>query len=539
MLSRFADTQAVSWRGAEVLTWGRFRADVAASAAAFAGCRRGALVCGDSYRFAVGLFALLAAGARVVVPANLQPGTLAALAGAFDRLVDDDALAPAGADAWHCPVAGVVEFHTSGSTGPAKTVERTLAQLEGEVAALQARFGEAAAGGAAVATVPHRHVYGLAFKLLWPLASGRPFAAATHDLWEGLLSDLPAGAVVVSSPAHLTRLGGLAPLPPDSRPRMVLSAGAPLPPDAALEAWRIFGVPPTEIYGSTETGAVATRRLDEPWRPLPGNRLTVTGTGGLELVSPYVLDGRRVEMADRAEPAEGGGFRLLGRLDRVAKIEGKRIDLAEVEDHLRALDDVDDAAILVLAEDRHVLAAVVRPSAPGWAELGRLGRFHFGRRLRRALAATQEPAGLPRRWRFVERMPVDSMGKRPAALLAALFAEARRLPRVLATRRGCGTAECDLAIDADLMWFHGHFPGTPILPGVVQIDWALHFARACLGLALDTAPVFRVKFKAVIVPGDVVTLALDHDRARGRLSFEFRRGAKICTGGSIALGGGG
>ena len=431
------DDRAVAWRGDSVLTWARFRADVGFAAAGLAarGCRRGALVCRDSYWFAVGLFALLAEGVSAVLPPNAQPGTLGALAGDCDTLVTDIAGLPGamalehGEGEWRTPLAAAacrLEFHTSGSTGRPKRIFRTLAELEGEVAALDRVWGTMVEGAPVVATVPHHHVYGLVFKLLWPLASGRPFACRVHDLWEGLLADSPPDAVVVSSPAHLTRLGGLGPLRPETRPRMLLSAGAPLPAEAAAEAWRVLGVPVDEVYGSTETGALATRRREEaasPWIPLPGNRIGRTGDGRLVVRSPYVADGNAVELADRVEIGADGGFHLLGRADRVAKIEGKRIGLDEVERALGALPQVADAAVIVLAGERDVLAAVVAPTPLGRAELAHMGAFRFGRHLRRALAATQEPAGLPRRWRFVEAVPAGSMGKRPASVLAALFAE--------------------------------------------------------------------------------------------------------------------
>jgi predicted LPLAT superfamily acyltransferase len=87
------------------------------------------------------------------------------------------------------------------------------------------------------------------------------------------------------------------------------------------------------------------------------------------------------------------------------------------------------------------------------------------------------------------------------------------LPTVTAShQRGNTGVNLDLHIRPDLLWFHGHFPGTPILPGVVQIHWAVDFARRYLGLDLDTAREFQIKFKAVIQPDDAVVLTLDHGR---------------------------
>jgi acyl-CoA synthetase (AMP-forming)/AMP-acid ligase II/3-hydroxymyristoyl/3-hydroxydecanoyl-(acyl carrier protein) dehydratase len=554
-----APDHPVAWRGSETIGWERFRAEVAAAARHVAGCRAAALICRDSHRFAVGLFGLLAAGVTVVLPPNARPGTLAGLAGSFDRLIGDDDLPAAGAELWTAPLAATsrIDFFTSGSTGSPKRIECPLARLDGEVAALERSWGAAVGAAAALATVPHHHIYGLAFKLLWPLAAGRRFAAVTHDLWEGLLAELPAGAVIVSSPAHLSRLGGLDPLPAGRTPALLLSAGAALPAAAAADALRVFGVLPTEIYGSTETGAVATRRQtspEPPWQPLPGNQMAVTAEGRLSLKAPYVDPDHWVELADRAESTRDGGFHLRGRIDRVAKIEGKRIGLDEVERDLRALAEVAAAAVLVLDGDPAVLAAVVVPSAAGRARLDRLGRFRFSRHLRSALAATQEAAGRPRRWRFVEALPTDALGKHSAALLADLFAgadphvqadpqpepvprpePAPRLPGILAVRTEPGRAEIDLAVSPDLFWFQGHFPEAPILPGVVQLDWALEFARRYLGLATPAARSFQVKYKTAIVPGLRLTLALRRSADGRRLAWDYHCGDVVCSTGSIAL----
>jgi acyl-coenzyme A synthetase/AMP-(fatty) acid ligase len=460
-----ADHHAMAVRAERTLTFADFRAEVAACAGRVraAGCRRGALVSKDGWSFAVGLMGLLQAGAEAVVPPNAQRGTLAALDGAWDMVLDGDlAGEPVPLRALNAEACRLA-FYTSGSTGTPKRVEKTLAQLEGEAAALQALWGEALGAAPAVATVPHQHIYGLTFKLTWPLMAGRPFLALSHELWETLLAELPPDAVLVSTPAHLTRLGGLQPVA--NRPRLLLSAGAPLPLSAAHEAERLFGVLPTEIYGSTETGAGATRPADAPWRVFPGNELRREADGRLSLLCPY-LGPDWVEGGDRIALEADGRFHLLGRADRVAKIEGKRIGLGEVEMALAALPEVAEAQVVVLGGT--VLAAAVVPTQEGRGALERLGAFRFGRALRWQLSSVLEPAGQPRRWRFVEHLPTGALGKRQDSAVAALFDDGRLPPaEVRTTGRG---VELVIALPPELRWFDGHFPGFPVLPGVVQVD---------------------------------------------------------------------
>nr|WP_294527558.1 AMP-binding protein [uncultured Rhodopila sp.] len=423
--------QALAIRAETPIGFYRFAGDVAAAALRLrAGrSRRAALLCQDSYRFVVGLFGLMHAGVTAVMLPNGQPGTLDALGDTFDLLVDDAFLAgtPATPDALPSldPTLPALEFFTSGSTGLPKRIVKTLGMLEREVATLDALWGVEMGRGPVFATVSHQHVYGLTFKLLWPLASGRPFACETHELWETLLYRLPTNAVIIASPSHLSRLSGIAPLPVGRRPRGIFSAGAPLSLAAARETADILGTLPTEIFGSTETGAIATRRQrsdNQPWRPLPGITIATDTGGRLRLQSPFLEGMDWFETADLIEQSSDG-FRLRGRTDRVAKIEGKRVSLAEIESKLTCSSCVAAAVVAVIPGDTTRLGAVVVPSAAGRETLARIGTFRFSRMLRQALAETQEPAALPRLWRFRDALPDGPMGKSRDADVLALFGD--------------------------------------------------------------------------------------------------------------------
>jgi acyl-coenzyme A synthetase/AMP-(fatty) acid ligase len=409
--------------------FGRFAADVACVATRLqtSGSRRAALVCRDGYRFAVGLFGLLHAAVTVVLPPNGQRGTLNGLADAFDTLVDDGLLDGLAADDTKPPPIdpgqAKLEFFTSGTTGTAKRIGKSLVALEREVATLDRIWGEEIGQATTIATVSHQHLYGLTFKLLWPLAAGRPFISETHEIWESLLDRLPIASLIVSSPAHLGRLSGIAALPASLWPRAIFSAGAPLLFADALETESIFGVRPTEIFGTTETGVIAARRRaseEQPWLALPGVNVASDDHGRLKVRSPFADTDVWVKTGDLIE-AVGVGFQLRGRADRIVKIEGKRVSLTEIELALCRLPWTAKAIALVLPGDPARLAAVVVPSAAGRAKLAELGRFRFGRLLRHALTETQEPAGLPRLWRFGDELPRDHMGKPPTAALLALF----------------------------------------------------------------------------------------------------------------------
>ncbi|MDR3439083.1 hypothetical protein [Telmatospirillum sp.] len=97
------------------------------------------------------------------------------------------------------------------------------------------------------------------------------------------------------------------------------------------------------------------------------------------------------------------------------------------------------------------------------------------------------------------------------------------------------TVEFLLAVPADCPAFAGHFPGRPILPGVVQIDWVVRLAAEFLQSGTPAAQDFQVKFSHVVEPGAALHLTLRLDRQKNSLSFEYRNGTVIASSGRIAL----
>lgn len=310
-------------------------------------------------------------------------------------------------------------FFTSGSTGAPKQAPKKISQIDAEARYWVDWFG--AQADHVAGSVSHQHIYGLIFRIAVPVMAGWRSTDRQAFAWESFVTEITPRSVVVTSPAHLTRI------PPgisSARPAFVLSSGQALPLAGALEADQLFGAPPVEILGSTETGGVAIRqRRDdaEPWTPLGGVTLNLDAEGVLNVGSPFA-GGEPQRMGDRAEILPDGRFRLLARIDRVVKIEGKRVSLTRVESALVGQPAVREAVALSLGgEGVEMLAAVVVLSPKGAAELAELGAFRFTRQLRKRLSEGLEPAERPKRWRFVEAIPVNSQGKRVLTELQKLF----------------------------------------------------------------------------------------------------------------------
>ena len=139
------------------------------------------------------------------------------------------------------------------------------------------------------------------------------------------------------------------------------------------------------------------------------------------LRSPHASTAGWNLQSDKVQLDGDARFRLLGRIDRILKIEGKRVSLQRLERELCELVWVTEAAVVSLGGSRPYLGALVRLSEAGAAEIERLGKFRFERMLRRELSSTEELAVLPRRWRFVECMPMDQLGKRRVSDVVTLL----------------------------------------------------------------------------------------------------------------------
>lgn len=96
------------------------------------------------------------------------------------------------------------------------------------------------------------------------------------------------------------------------------------------------------------------------------------------------------------------------------------------------------------------------------------------------------------------------------------------------------TTIAEIVIPIDHPAFSGHFPGAPIVPGVVLLDETLHAIAKSSGVALDRCTLSAVKFRNVVRPGEAVTLHYDFVGASG-VRFELRSGATPVASGSLKV----
>ncbi|MBK1723548.1 AMP-binding protein [Thiocystis violacea] len=434
---------ALAYRRGVPISVRQFLADALALAAALPDTDHIINACADRYRFAVALAACLISGRVSLLPPSHIARTLEQL-----RDFADDALVLADTEhrdlrqpvlafpelppAAFRPAVEVTEIptipaeqlaawvFTSGSTGAPQPHRKHWGPLRRNVA------NEARALGFApeqpvtlVGTVPPQHMYGFESTVLLAWLSGGNFETARPFYPADIATTLaacPARNMLVTTPFHLEKiLDAGAEL---TRAGSLLCATAPLSQALALRAEAASGAPLFEIYGSTETGQLATRRTSRElaWTLFPDVRLeardgqTWAQGGHVEVAVP---------LGDIIEQIDEHRFELKGRQTDLINIAGKRTSLGWLNRQLLSIPGVRDGCFH-LPEASDPAPSVVRLAAfvvaPGQS----------AKQLLAALRERIDPVFLPRPLILLDALPRNPVGKLLKAECEALFRQHAR-----------------------------------------------------------------------------------------------------------------
>ena len=446
-------TAIVAYRDGRPITAARFLEDARALARRLPAGSHVLNACVDRYHFTVGLAACLLGRKCSVLPSTHTPEVirhLRAFAPDVFCLTDDPhnsidlpqvsfapgdpTSAPRREDgsSWQVPLIHsehiAAYVFTSGSTGVPvphpKTWGRLVACVRAEVFRLPPIDRAACT---IVGTVPAQHMYGFESTVLLPLLSGsalcaeRPFYPA--DI-AATLERLPQPRVLFSTPVHLRAL--LAADIALPKLALIVSATANLSANLARDVEHRFDTPLLEIYGSTETGQIATRRTatQDSWRLWPDVWLEVSDSGCMAQGGHV---GEPTALADVVELIDRERFLLHGRTADLVNIAGKRNSIAYLNHQLNAIPGVVDAAFFVREDTEESLAGSGRLAAlvvaPGIDTATII----------QALRERIDPVFLPRPLLLIERLPRNETGKLPHQTLRAIAAEAAvRQPHLFA-----------------------------------------------------------------------------------------------------------
>jgi len=393
-------------------------------------------MCQDRYRFMVGLAAAILAGKVSLLPSTYTEETLRQLHEAFP-----DTLCLHDQPHWphpypHLAYAGehtagtvdeiplidaeqlVAQVFTSGSTGRPVPHPKTWGKLIRNTRTAAGELGLDQRPMSIVGTVPPQHMFGFESMVLLclqgrcPLWSGKPFYPA--DIAQALEA-VPEPRMLVTTPFHQqSLLDADLPVP---RVEQLLLATAPLPVELAARSERTLNAPLREIYGSTETGQIATRRpVESPaWRLFPGIRLEPTSDGDEEGI--HIASGGHIEqpvtLSDRLEIRPDGQFLLLGRIADQVNIAGKRSSLSFLTAQLKAVPGVEDGVFFQpLSNNDQAIARLCALVVAPELEMAEI---------QRALRERLDPVFLPRPLIRVDALPYNDTGKLPRPRLQAVL----------------------------------------------------------------------------------------------------------------------
>jgi acyl-coenzyme A synthetase/AMP-(fatty) acid ligase len=297
---------------------------------------------------------------------------------------------------------------TGGSTGKPKVWPKTPRNMLSE-AHYQATTLGMTRDDLILSTVPPQHIYGLLFSVLIPFLCSARVLKEIYTFPSEILriAEEHQATILVSVPVHYRALKT-----DDLRRfalRRALSSAGVLDKEDAAFFYRKTGLDVTEVFGSTETGGIATRRRvqdNDCWIPLDPVAWKIQD-GRLRVRSAFISptlprdeEGFFIT-ADRAHDAGGNRFTIHGRADDIVKIGGKRVDLAVVQAKLKQIPGVRDAVVVSLPSGKgrqHELATLV---ATQLKEID----------VRRHLTQICESYAVPKRITVVEAIPTTSTGK--------------------------------------------------------------------------------------------------------------------------------
>ncbi|MDO4998388.1 MAG: AMP-binding protein [Neisseria sp.] len=422
---------------------------------------------------------------------------------------------------------------TSGSTGQAQLVKKTVQQMQDEALALVANMPFAAGKHQAIGSVSVQHLYGFTFRFATALTAGWALVREQKMYPETLLAQTQqaTSAVWISSPALLNRVGeqgdwsGL-----QTRVVGVISAGGAMPENTAnwinQHTGGLF-----EIYGSTETGVIANRQNAAQWQFFAGVQNGENESGALWIESPWSAG--KVQTADVIQ-REHTGFYLLGRQDRIIKFADKRVALNQLEHDLLQHPYIADVHC-ALHPERKRLAAWLALSADGIAAWREHGRSAMIATLKQHLLQSQDKLALPRFWRFASQLPRNAQAKIAAADFARVFSETSTAPAWQDLGENDGVQLYRGEVPVDLTYFAGHFDHFPLVPGVVELRWVQELASEFAWGKRSMIRVENLKYQQFIRPADVVDVSLQYDENKDKLQFKITCGEYTCASGRIVF----
>jgi uncharacterized membrane protein len=535
-----------TYTAGEYKTWGNFLADTAALRRAIekTDALKWILHCEDCWYFLAGFAALLQCKKHILLTAAISPDYIAEIRSGGAAFLTDQAVPDAlyipgildgkkdinAEETAQTPQINadetVILMYTSGSTGKPRAVQQRLTEFETDNAFVLSRWGEEFLKRKVCSTVSQHHIYGLLFSILLPFTAGIPFGRRRVQYPEEMEKLIDDSYMIITTPSFLKRAVEIETAESlKLRRPWVFTSGGVLTPETAQKTEEIFGFWPVEVYGSTETSGIAHRQSKNgpEWTVFDNAVISKNDEGCLVIRSPYIRDPAGFTTGDLVKILDDGRFILKGRADSIVKIEEKRISLPEVESRIMQSGLVSDVCVVAMEDRRQYLVAALVLNEAGRQKFRDTEKYARNRYFQEYLLRFFENVLLPKKWRYLDELPLDAQGKKKKLDIQALFTPANPhgIPAEKVLKKTETAVRLELFIPAGSEYFDGHFPEFKLLSGVAQIELAARFAARYLGTGIYVRSAKRIKFSRAIRPDSRMCLELTYTAEKKALAFKM------------------
>ena len=311
----------------------------------------------------------------------------------------------------------------------------------------------------------------------------------------------------------------------------IITSGALLTSEVSKATKDVFGIAPREIFGSTETGGVASRRQHsgegEDWKVFDSVKISSSPEGNLIVNSPFSIE-KNYTMGDGVIIApDGRSFKLLGRTDRMVKISEERVSLPEMEEKMVKISGIKEVALCPLTNEHGPYLGAVIVAEEELASQEKPSMF-----IRNECLKIFPKGTAPKKYRFVPELPRNAQGKIQVSALKEVLNSSFRMPLVFDSQITENSFTANMVFPSDMPCFKGHFNGYPVLAGVVQVGVANNIAQQFFKCSSPMKTLKKIKFTGVITPGKKIAFSLTQKSQD--FTFSYSKGESQCSSGILS-----